>query len=245
MSGSWRDALLVYLEAPTLRMLFLGFSAGVPLLLVFGTLSFWLRESGVDRTTIGFISWVALAYAFKWAWAPLVDRMPLPVLTRALGRRRAWLLGSQVFVVCGIVGMALTDPQQNLQRLVLFALMTAFASATQDIALDAYRIESASIERQAALAAAYQIGYRIAMIWAGAGVLTIAARFDSSEASYEFASWTIAYLAMAASILVGIVTVLLSPEPSSACWPGCAPRCSIPSGISWSGIAGMPSSSFR
>ncbi len=197
-------------------MLFLGFSAGLPLLLVFGTLSFWLREAGIDRTTIGFVSWVALAYAFKWAWAPLVDRLPLPWLTARLGRRRSWLLASQLAVAAGLVGMALTDPALNLRWLVGFALLTAFASATQDIALDAYRIESAAVEKQAALAAAYQTGYRLAMIWAGAGALAIAARFDPSEAEYHFAPWTIAYLAMAVSMTIGIASTLLAPEPAGA-----------------------------
>ena len=210
---AWLHALAVYREAAVLRMLLLGFSAGLPLLLVFGTLSFWLREAGVDRTTIGFVSWVALAYAFKWAWAPLVDRLPLPWLTRRLGRRRSWLIASQFAVAAGLIGMALTDPQQNLHLLVGFALATAFASATQDIALDAYRIESAALEKQAALAAAYQTGYRVAMIWAGAGALAIAARVDTAPDAYQFASWTAAYLAMAASMAVGVVTTLGAPEP--------------------------------
>lgn len=210
---AWAEALRVYAEPPVARMLLLGFSAGLPLLLVFGTLSFWLREAGVDRTTIGFLSWVALAYAFKWAWAPLVDRLPLPWLTQRLGRRRSWLLAAQCAVTVGLLGMALTDPQTELPTLAAFALLTALASATQDIALDAYRIESAPVERQAALAAAYQTGYRIAMIWAGAGALWIAARFDPSETTYEQAPWTIAYLAMAASMAVGMVTVLFAPEP--------------------------------
>jgi PAT family beta-lactamase induction signal transducer AmpG len=212
---AWLRALAVYRETAVLRMLLLGFSAGLPLLLVFGTLSFWLREAGVDRTTIGFISWVALAYAFKWAWAPLVDRLPLPWLTRALGRRRSWLLASQCAVAAGLVGMALTDPAQHLHLLVALALATAFASATQDIALDAYRIESAAVEKQAALAAAYQTGYRVAMIWAGAGALAIAARFDTGAGIYSFAAWTAAYLAMAASMAIGLITTLLAPEPAA------------------------------
>ncbi len=216
---AWLRALAVYREPPVVRMLFLGFSAGLPLLLVFGTLSFWLREAGIDRTTIGFVSWVALAYAFKWAWAPLVDRLPLPGLTRLLGRRRSWLLASQVAVAAGLVGMALTDPALHLRPLVILALLTAFASATQDIALDAYRIESAPVHKQAALAAAYQTGYRLAMIWAGAGALAIAARFDPSEAQYHFGPWTIAYLVMAASMAVGIVATVLAPEPAGPVLP--------------------------
>ena len=211
----WLDAARVYGEPAVARMLLLGFSAGLPLLLVFGTLSFWLREAGVDRTTIGFLSWVAMAYAFKWAWAPLVDRLPLPWLTRRLGRRRAWLLLSQLAIIAALCAMATCDPQASLRPLVLAAVALAFASATQDIALDAYRIESAAVERQAAMAAAYQTGYRLAMIWSGAGVLWIAARFDPSEATYEQAPWMIAYLAMAASMLVGVMTVLLSPEPAA------------------------------
>ena len=213
--ATWGETLRVYLEPATLRMLFLGFSAGLPLLLVLGTLSFRLREAGIDRATIGFLSWVGLAYAFKWVWAPLVDRMPLPVLTRLLGRRRSWLLFAQLAIAAGLLGMAFNDPRLSLQTVVYCALVVAFASATQDIALDAYRIESADMQRQAALAAAYQTGYRMAMIWAGAGVLWIAARAEVPGAvAYQHGAWQAAYIAMALSMSVGIVTVLLSPEPA-------------------------------
>lgn len=192
----------------------LGFSAGLPLLLVLGTLSFWLREAGIDRTTIGYLSWVGLAYAFKWVWAPLVDRMPIPVFTRWLGRRRSWLLLAQLAVAGGLIAMSFNDPQVALQPVVWGALAVAFGSATQDIALDAFRIESADADRQAALAASYQTGYRLAMIWAGAGVLWLAARAEVAElAGYQHGAWQVAYLAMAASMLPGMLTVLLSPEP--------------------------------
>jgi len=215
---SWGSTLKVYLEAPTLRMLALGFSAGLPLLLVLGTLSFRLREAGIDRATIGFLSWVGLAYAFKWAWAPLVDRLPLPGLTRWLGLRRSWLLLSQIAIMAGLAGMAFNDPQHSLQPVVWCALAVAFGSATQDIALDAFRIESAGTERQAALAAAYQTGYRLAMIWAGAGVLWIAARAEVAPVlgavGYQNDAWKTAYLVMAASMLLGVLTVLLSSEPA-------------------------------
>ena len=212
---TWRDALRVYLEPASIRMLLLGFSAGLPLLLVFGTLSFWLREAGIDRTTIGHLSWVGLAYGFKWVWSPLVDRLPIPFLTRLLGRRRSWLLLSQLVIMLALVYMALTDPKLALAPIVWGALAVAFASATQDIALDAYRIESAPYERQAALAATYQTGYRLAMIWAGAGVLWIAARAEvANTAAYQQAAWKVAYLVMAASMLLGVLTVLLSPEPT-------------------------------
>ena len=211
----WIDTLKVYKEPATLRMLSLGFSAGLPLLLVLGTLGFWMREAGIDRTTIGYLSWVGLAYAFKWVWAPLVDRMPIPLLTRWLGRRRSWLLLAQLAVMAGLVAMSFNDPKLDLQPVVWGALAVAFGSATQDIALDAFRIESAESDRQAALAAAYQTGYRLAMIWAGAGVLWVAARAEiPGVASYQHAAWQTAYLVMAASMLLGILTVLLSPEPA-------------------------------
>ena len=211
----WRAVFAVYAEPATLRMLLLGFSAGLPLLLVFGTLSFWLREAGINRTTIGYLSWVGLAYAFKWVWAPLVDRMPIPVLTLWLGRRRSWLLVSQIVIIGALIGIGLTDPRMALTPVVWCALAIAFGSATQDIALDAYRIESADNDRQAALAAAYQTGYRIAMIWAGAGALWIAARAEmSGVVGYQQSAWQTAYWVMAASMLLGIATVLLSPEPA-------------------------------
>ncbi len=216
----WRDVFAVYAEAATLRMLLLGFSAGLPLLLVFGTLSFWLREAGIDRTTIGYLSWVGLAYGFKWVWAPLVDRMPIPVLTRLLGRRRSWLLASQILIISALIGIGLTDPRLALTPVVWCALAIAFGSATQDIALDAYRIESADTDRQAALAAAYQTGYRMAMIWAGAGALWIAARAEvGAVPGYQQGAWQIAYLVMAASMLLGVATVLLSPEPTARVLP--------------------------
>ena len=213
-SPGWGEALRVYLEPPTLRMLFLGFSAGLPLLLVLGTLGFRLREAGIDRTTIGFLSWVGLAYGVKWLWAPLVDRVRLPFLGQWLGQRRSWLLFSQLVIIAGLVGMALTDPKLALDPIIWCAVLVAFASATQDIALDAFRIESSDTQRQGAMAAAYQTGYRLAMIWAGAGVLWIAARAETANAAaYEHGAWQTAYLVMAGSMLVGVLTVLLSSEP--------------------------------
>ncbi|WP_458736113.1 AmpG family muropeptide MFS transporter [Zobellella taiwanensis] len=193
-------------------MLALGFSSGLPLLLVFGTLSFWLREAGVSRTSIGFFSWVALAYGVKWLWSPLVDRLPLPWLSRRLGRRRSWMLCSQLLIMAALAGMAVSDPTTRLYPLALFALLVAFASATQDIVIDAYRIESAPERLQGALAAAYMAGYRLAMILAGAGALAIAA-WAGSDLGYDAAGWRAAYLSMAALMLVGVLTCLLLHEP--------------------------------
>lgn len=203
-------------------MLFLGFSAGLPLLLVLGTLTLRLSEAGVSRSSIGYLSWVALAYGFKWVWSPLVDRLPIPLLTAWLGRRRSWLLFAQAGIIAGLIGMALTDVQQGLGSLVGFALLVAFSSATQDIALDAYRIESAEKKVQAALSATYQAGYRLAMIWSGAGALWIAARVQQGTAGYDAYAWQVAYLVMAGSVLVGVLTVLVSPEKV------CVPQAQLP-----------------
>ena len=224
---SWHDAWHVYLEPASWRMLFLGFSAGLPLLLVLGTLSFRLREAGIDRSTIGFLSWVGLVYGFKWVWAPLVDRLSLPLITKLLGRRRSWLMFAQCLVIVGLIGMGWCDPQLNLEPVVWCSLLVAFGSATQDIALDAFRIESADTQHQAALAATYQTGYRLAMIWAGAGVLWVAARAsvvpvvpvmpfapaDAVASVYQHLAWQTAYWVMAASMSVGLLTVLFSAEP--------------------------------
>jgi len=210
---SWLRALRIYTHPRVLGMLLLGFSAGLPMLLVLGTLSFWLREAGVDRATIGHLSWVGLAYGFKWAWAPLVDRMPLPLLTRWLGRRRAWLLLSQLVIGIALVGMAGTDPAQDLMRMTVCAIVVAFASATQDIALDAYRIEAVALRLQGAMAATYQAGYRLAMILASAGVLWIAAALDASPDEYSATSWQVAYTVMAGCMLVGMITTLIVREP--------------------------------
>jgi MFS transporter, PAT family, beta-lactamase induction signal transducer AmpG len=199
-----------------LRMLALGFTAGLPMQLVVFTLGFWLREAGIERATIGFLTWIGLAYGFKWMWSPLVDRMPLPILTRLLGQRRSWLLLAQGAVMAGLAGMALSDPKQSLHVLVLWAVVVAFASATQDIALDAFRIESAAADQQAALSATYQTGYRLAMVWGGAGVLWLAAFAQGQASGYAVSAWAFAYGVMAGSMLLGMVTILFSPEPKPA-----------------------------
>ncbi|MGQ9896756.1 MAG: AmpG family muropeptide MFS transporter [Acidobacteriota bacterium] len=210
---SWRRALAPYVEGLTVRMFLLGFAAGLPLLLALSTLSFRLREAGIDLAAIGYASWVGLVYGFKWCWSPLVDRLPLPWLTARLGQRRGWLLLAQLAVAGGLVGLALTDPRQALWQTIGCALFVAWASATQDIALDAYRIESADVARQGILAAAYQTGYRLAMMWSSAGTLWIATRFGGSRGYIHF-GWQVAYLVMATSMAVGIITVLFSREPT-------------------------------
>lgn len=209
---SWLASCKIYLEKRVAILFFLGFSAGLPILLVFSTLSFWLREAGVSRASIGFFSWIALAYAFKWIWSPLVDRLSIPILTKWLGRRRSWLLLSQLSITLSIIGMAMSDPQQNLSLFAICALIVAYSSATQDIVIDAFRIESAPEKFQAAMAAAYMTGYRLAMIMAGAGSLAIAAWYSDSPA-YQLNAWSTSYFVMAACMGVGIITTFVCTEP--------------------------------
>lgn len=189
-----------------------GFSSGLPILLVFSTLSFWLREAGVDRASIGFFSWIALAYGFKWAWSPLIDQIQLPWLHNKLGRRRSWLLFTQVMIIGMLMIMATQDPQQSVILFIVASLGLAFFSATQDIVVDAFRIESAETRLQGAMAATYMTGYRLAMIIAGAGSLAIAAFYDNS-ATYNSSAWQFAYACMAIFMLFGVFATLLSKEP--------------------------------
>ncbi|MBK1690874.1 AmpG family muropeptide MFS transporter [Ectothiorhodospira mobilis] len=184
-------------------MLFLGFSAGLPLLLVGGTFTAWLRDLGVELAAIGFLSWVGMAHSVKVFWAPVVDRLQLPLLSRLLGRRRAWMLLAQGAIGLSLLGLALTDPMEHLGWVALWAVLAAFGSATQDIAVDAYRIEAVSRDRQGAMAASYILGYRVALLVAGAGALHLAAVGD----------WTLAYGAMAALMGVGLATTLIVREP--------------------------------
>jgi len=209
---SWVESAKVYIERRVITLFFLGFSSGLPILLVFSTLSFWLREAGVSRASIGFFSWIALAYAFKWVWSPFVDSLTLPILTKALGRRRSWLFLSQTAIILSLVGMAISDPQQNLVMFAIFAVIVAYSSATQDIVIDAYRIESASENLQAAMAASYMMGYRLAMIMAGAGSLAIAAWASKTDA-YELSAWSTSYWVMAGCMGVGLITTCLCHEP--------------------------------
>ena len=187
-------------------MLLLGFSAGLPFMLVFSTLTAWLRTEEVSRTAIGFFAWVGVTYSIKILWAPVIDRLSLGPLSRWLGQRRSWMLLAQVCIMVGLVGMAFTDPNQDLSRLALLAVLVAFASATQDITIDAFRIESDAVAYQAALAGTYVLGYRLALLATGAGALFLADHFGFAGA----------YLIMAALVSVGLLATLISQEPTSA-----------------------------
>lgn len=200
---SWSEALSAYRKSKVIGMIFLGFSAGLPFLLVFSTLSAWLRDEGTARTVIGFFSWVGITYSIKVFWAPVIDRLPIPALTRTLGRRRSWMLLAQIGIAIGLIGMSLSSVETELTMIALFALLVAFSSATQDISIDAYRIEAVDNELQGAMAATYVLGYRLALLVAGAGAFYFA----------EYFSWQIAYQIMAGLMLVGMATTLVIKEP--------------------------------
>jgi PAT family beta-lactamase induction signal transducer AmpG len=183
-------------------MSFLGFSAGLPFLLVFSTLSAWLREDGISKSAIGFFAWVGITYSVKVFWAPIVDRLPVPFFTATLGQRRGWMLSAQIGIASGLVAMSFVGTS-DLLVLSLCAVLVAFSSATQDIAIDAYRIEAVIDEYQGAMSASYIFGYRIALLAAGAGALYLA----------EYFGWQASYWSMAALVGVGALTVLLVAEP--------------------------------
>ena len=194
----------------SLRMLFLGFAAGLPILLIFSTLSVWLFKAGVNRATITLFSWVGFAYSFKFIWTPIVDNLKLPILGK-LGHRRSWLLLSQLMIILSLIFISFTDPKTSLICTAIAAIFIAFSSATQDIVLDAFRIESASKNLQGALSSMYLTGYRIAMIVAGAGSLWIAS-FLGTEI-YNQKVWQQVYQIMALLMLFGVLTVFYSSEP--------------------------------
>lgn len=201
--SSWREAVMVYKHPRVVGIFFLGFAAGLPLLLVFSTLSAWLRDMEVARSTIGFFGWVGITYSIKVFWAPIVDRVALPGLTSWLGQRRSWMLLAQILIAVGLLAMSVINPLEQLLVLALISVAVAFSSATQDIALDAYRIEAAVPEYQGAMSASYIFGYRVALLVSGAGALLIADEW----------TWSAAYWSMSLLMLVGMVTVLVISEP--------------------------------
>ncbi|MCH6564565.1 MAG: MFS transporter [Proteobacteria bacterium] len=211
----WLETSKAFAHPRVVTMLFLGFSAGIPLLLIFSSLSLWLREAGIERSAVTFFSWAALGYSFKFVWAPLIDQLPVPGLTRVLGRRRAWMLVAQLSIIVAIVLMASINPQtgsSGLTMMALAAVLLGFSSATQDIVIDAYRIESAGPELQALMSATYIVGYRSALIVAGAGSLFLATWFGSTSEVYIYQAWQYTYWVMAACMLVGILTTLIIQE---------------------------------
>jgi MFS transporter, PAT family, beta-lactamase induction signal transducer AmpG len=200
---SWLDAVRIYGERPVLSMLFMGFSSGLPFMLVFSTLSLWLRQVGIQRATIGMLSWVGIVYTIKFVWSPIVDRVGLPLLDRLLGRRRGWILFAQAGIAFGLFNMAQADPATSIRYVAVWALWVAFFSTTQDIAVDAWRIESAAKDKQGAMAAAYQLGYRVSIAVASAGAIGLAG----------VSGWRVSYSTMAALACIGMIITLLVREP--------------------------------
>jgi len=211
---SWRESISAFAHPRVVTMLFLGISAGVPLLLIFSSLSLWLREAGVERGAVTYFSWAALGYSFKFVWAPLVDKLPLPLLTPLLGRRRSWLLVSQLMIMLAISAMALIDPKNStLTSMAWAAVFLGFSSATQDVVIDAYRIESADSDLQTMMSSSYIAGYRIGMLLAGAGALFLASYFGSTMDHYHYPAWKWTYLSMTSVMLIGVFTTLTISEP--------------------------------
>jgi PAT family beta-lactamase induction signal transducer AmpG len=194
-----------YLQRPVLVIFFLGFSGGLPFPLVYATLTWWLAEADIQRSTISTFAWLGFAYSFKFLWSPLVDAVRIPVLSGLLGHRRSWLLLSQLALIASLLSLSVMSPSLELAAFALVAVVVAFTSATQDIVIDAYRIESAAQDLQGVMAASYQYGYRIAVIVGTAGALFIA----------DAVSWPVAYMTMAACMGIGLVTTLLCSEPVS------------------------------
>jgi len=184
-------------------MLFLGFASGLPFYLIYNTLSAWLRQEGIARGKISMLGWVGLIFTLEFLLAPFVDRLPLPGLKRLLGRRRSWMLLAQLGIVGALVNLSLAHPAANLTQVAVGALLLAFCAATQDIAMNAWRIESAPDAQQGAMAAAYQVGYRAGLICSSAGALGLA----------QISGWHATYATMAGLGLVGVITTLLVREP--------------------------------
>ena len=214
---SWAEAAKAYLDSRVIIMLFLGFSAGIPILLIFSSLSLWLREAGIDRGVVTMFSWAALGYSFKFIWAPLIDALPVPFLTKWLGRRRSWMVVSQLLIVLAIFLMATVNPisEDVLVYMAGAAVLLGFSSATQDIVIDAYRIELAPPSMQSILSSIYVSGYRIGMIVAGAGALYLADYFGSTESFYSYEAWRNTYYIMAGVMTLGILTTFASYEPTA------------------------------
>src|SRR5881227_4503426 len=213
--ASWRDGLAVYLQRRVLIVLLLGFSSGLPLALSGSTLLVWMRESGVDLGTIGLFALVGTPYTLKFIWAPLVDALHVPYFTAAFGRRRGWLLFSQLFLIAAILLLALTDPARSPWFVALAALLVATMSSTQDIVVDAFRVESLPESEQAAGMASYVAAYRIGMLVSTAGALFLVSAFEGTGIA-RTSAWMWGYVSMAAMVLIGTVTALAATEPEQS-----------------------------
>src|SRR5438477_2448885 len=213
--ASWRDSLAVYLQPRVLIVLLLGFSSGLPLALSGSTLLVWMRESGVDLGTIGLFALVGTPYTIKFLWAPLIDALNVPLLSRLLGRRRGWLVFSQLLLMAAIVFLGLCNPSGSAFPVAIGALLVATASATQDIVVDAFRVESLNESEQAAGMASYVAAYRIGMLVSTAGALFLVSGFQGLGLDHN-AAWSAGYAAMAVLVLIGVATTLVAREPAQS-----------------------------
>src|ERR1700745_1753728 len=213
--ASWRDGFAVYLQPRVLCVFLLGFSSGRPLALSGSTRLVWMRESGVDLGTIGLFALVGTPYTLKFLWAPLVDALHVPLFTQAFGRRRGWLVFSQLLLIGAILLLALTDPARSPLLVALGALLVAATSATQDIVVDAFRVESLPESEQAAGMASYVAAYRIGMLASTAGALFLVTGFEAYGLARP-AAWMWGYVVMAAMVLIGTVTALAATEPEQS-----------------------------
>ena len=211
----WKKSLLIYKDIRVIRMLFFGFSSGLPILLIFSTLSLWLKSAGIDRSTITLFSWAGLAYSFKFLWAPLIDKIPISYLTTKFGHRRSWLILSQLTLMILFISIGFVDPQNNLFIMALLIVCIGFSSATQDAMIDTFRIESAPQNLQSAMSGTYIIGYRLGMISAGAGSLMLASWFGGDNQIYNVYAWQKTYMLMAILQSFGLLCCFMSPEPIS------------------------------
>jgi PAT family beta-lactamase induction signal transducer AmpG len=226
VAAGWLGALKIYRDSRLVAIFVMGFASGLPLALTGATLGIWLKDAGVSLAAIGFFALVGIAYNLKFLWSPIIDRAPLPVLGRILGRRRGWALVIQCLLALAILAMAGADPRQAPEMTALFAVMVAFCSASQDIVIDAYRVELLEPHEQGAGAAATQLGYRIGMLASGAGALFIA----------EFHGWAMAYTTMAGLVGIGMAAVLLTREPAASA-QAAAQAAKHPGFIAWVGDA--------
>lgn len=232
---AWRETLTIYRHPKIITIIFLGFSSGLPFLLTLATLHAWLSEAGINKTMIGLFVIVTIPYSLKFIWAPLIDNLQVPLLCRLLGKRRGWLLTTQLGLMLSLGLLGFTDPHQNIYVTAIAALLVAFASATQDSVIDAYRVEILKPHQMGPGAGASSLGYRLGIWVSGAGALYLASRWD----------WTTVYWIMAACMIVGLITTFLASEPEiNSQLQTCLETVNHPSATAWHQLSTWFSTSF-
>ena len=207
------SSFFIYTDVRVVRLLVLGYSSGLPILLIFSTLSLWLKSAGIERSTITLFSWAGLAYGFKFLWAPLMDRISIPFLGRLIGHRKSWLAIAQLIIILSLTSMYFVNPQSNLTLMACIIILIGISSASQDAIVDTYRIESAPKKMQSVMSSSYIIGYRLGMITSGAGSLILASYFGAESKTYNPYAWQLTYMLMGCIQISGLICCLISPEP--------------------------------